>query len=329
MADTAPLSAEGGGEDESGFDYDVLVIGSGFGGSVTALRLTEKGYRVGVLEAGRRFADDDLPKNSWHLRDFLWAPRARLHRHPAHPPAQGRADPGRRRRRRRLAQLRQHPLRAAAAVLRRPAVGAHHRLGDELAPHYDQAKRMLGVVDQPAATPPRREMQRRSPSEFGVGDTFHPTPVGVFFGRDGAREPGDQVADPFFGGAGPDRTGCIDCGECMTGCRHDAKNTLVKNYLVPGRAGRRRGPPADHGHRRRPLRRRRLRASTCAHRAAGATQAGAADVHRRAGRLLRRHLQHAEAAARDAGHGHAAARSPPRSAYLTPHQLRGAARRCA
>ena len=102
---------------------------------------------------------------------------------------------------------------------------------------------------------------------MGVGDTFHQTPVGVFFGRDGKQEPGVEVEDPFFGGAGPSRTGCIECGECMTGCRHGAKNTLLKNYLVPGREGRRRGAPADDCHRVRPLGRRRLRGRHRPHRA--------------------------------------------------------------
>ena len=101
----------------------------------------------------------------------------------------------------------------------------------ELAPHYEQAKRMLGVVTYPGDSPSDREMERLA-NQFGVGHTFRKTPVGVFFGREGELEPGRTVADPYFGGAGPERTGCIDCGECMTGCRHGAKNTLVKNYLA-------------------------------------------------------------------------------------------------
>jgi len=212
-------------------DYDVLVIGSGFGGSVTALRLTEKGYRVGVLEAGRRFTPETLPKNSWHLRDFVWAPKLgctgiqRIH------------------------VLKDCVILAGAGVgggslnyantLYEPLQPfyddpqwAHITdWRDELAPHYAQAKKMLGVVTNPTTTPSDVEMQRLA-DQFGKGDTFHLAPVGVFFGRDGKQEPGTTVPDPFFGGAGPDRTGCIQCGECMTGCRHGAKNTLNTNYLA-------------------------------------------------------------------------------------------------
>jgi len=211
-------------------DYDVLVIGSGFGGSVTALRLTEKGYRVGVLEAGRRFTPQTLPKTSWRLRDYLWAPRLgctglqRIH------------------------VLKDAIILGGAGVgggslnyantlyvppepfFRDPQWGHITDWQDELAPHYDQAQRMLGVVTNPSTTPSDVEMHRLA-EQFGKGETFRPTPVGVFFGRDGELEPGTTVPDPFFGGAGPERTGCIQCGECMTGCRHGAKNTLVTNYL--------------------------------------------------------------------------------------------------
>jgi len=212
-------------------DYDVLVIGSGFGGSVTALRLTEKGYRVGVLEAGRRFEDADYPRTSWDVRKFLWAPKLGCHGI------------------QRIHLLRDVIILAGAGVgggslvyantLYRPASDAfyHDRqwahITDwraELAPYYDQAERMLGVVQNPTMTP-SDEVMRQVAEEMGVGGTFSMAPVGVFFGRDGRKEPGVEVGDPFFGGAGPRRRGCLEVGECMTGCRHNAKNTLVKNYL--------------------------------------------------------------------------------------------------
>ena len=213
-------------------DYDVLVIGSGFGGSVTALRLTEKGYRVGVLEAGRRFADEDFAKTSWDLRRFVWMPALGLYGI------------------QRIHMLRDCLILAGAGVgggslnyantLYKPPASffADEQWAgitdwfDELSPYYDQGRRMLGVVQNPHMTP-ADEIVKQVADDMGAGDTFIQTPVGVYFG-----EPGKTVPDPFFGGAGPDRTGCIECGECMTGCRHGAKNTLVKNYLgLAERAG--------------------------------------------------------------------------------------------
>jgi cholesterol oxidase len=221
---------------EAAFDYDVLVVGSGFGGSVTALRLTEKGYRVGVLEAGRRFRDEDLPATSWRIRDFLWMPRLGL------------------RGIQRIALLKDVVILGGAGVgggslnyantlyqpprpfYEDPQWGHITDWYDELDPFYDQARRMLGVVQNPTFTPSDRVMKEVA-DDMGVGHTFVPTPVGVFFGRDGHKEPGADVPDPFFGGAGPARRGCIECGECMTGCRHNAKNTLVKNYLYLAERG--------------------------------------------------------------------------------------------
>jgi cholesterol oxidase len=211
-------------------DYDVLIIGSGFGGSVSALRLTEKGYRVGVLEAGRRFADAEFAKTSWNLRKFLWAPRLGMYGI------------------QRIHLLRNVMILAGAGVgggslnyantLYVPpepffADQQWAHITDwraELMPHYEQAQRMLGVVTNPTFTDADRIMKEVA-DDMGVGDTFVPTPVGVFFGPEGAKTPGKRTPDPYFGGAGPERTGCIECGACMTGCRYGAKNTLVKNYL--------------------------------------------------------------------------------------------------
>ncbi len=210
----------------SEFDYDVLVVGSGFGGSVAALRLTEKGYRVGVMEAGRRFADDELPKTSWRVRRYMWAPWARCFGIM------------------RITLLKDVLIASGAGVGGGSLVYAntlYEPLDDfyddpqwadiadwksELAPHYAQAKKMLGVTTYQGHTPADEVMQAIA-GDYGVGDTFHPADVGVLFGS----EPGADVDDPFFGGAGPARKSCINCGACMTGCRHNAKNTLVKNYL--------------------------------------------------------------------------------------------------
>lgn len=217
------------GNDES--HYDAIVIGSGFGGSVAALRLAEKGYRVCVVEAGRRFEDDEHAKTSWDVRKFLFAPRLGCFGI------------------QRIRLLRDVVVLAGAGVgggslvyantLYEPRSPAFYEdrqwagITDwraELAPFYDQARRMLGVVTNPTVTP-SDEVLKKVADDMGVGDTFAMTPVGVFFGRDGALEPGELAPDPYFGGEGPARRGCTQCGECMTGCRHNAKNTLVKNYL--------------------------------------------------------------------------------------------------
>jgi len=205
---------------------DVVIIGSGFGGSVSALRLREKGYSVAVLEAGRRFNESNYAKNSWDLKNFLWAPQLGF-----------------------FGIQRFHVLKDVA-ILAGAGVGGGSLVyantlyvpGDrffddpqwsaitdwkkELAPYYDQASRMLGVTQNPSFTPSDKIMQEVATS-MGVGETFTLTPVGVFFGEGR----GKDSPDPFFGGVGPSRTGCIECGECMTGCRYNAKNTLPKNYM--------------------------------------------------------------------------------------------------
>jgi len=216
-----------------GDDYDVLVIGSGFGGSVAALRLTEKGYRVGVLEAGRRFADDELPRTSWDLRRFLWAPALgcfgiqRIHRLKDVLVLAGAGVGG-------GSLVYANTLyRPLDAFWSDPAWAHVTDWKAELEPYYDQAERMLGVVDYRRTTP-ADELMRGVAEELGVGHTFRKVRVGVYLGddgEDGHAEGGGPVTDPFFGGAGPDRAPCLHCGECMTGCRHNAKNTLVKNYL--------------------------------------------------------------------------------------------------
>ncbi|MEV6112260.1 GMC family oxidoreductase [Streptomyces sp. NPDC052109] len=222
--------------DEDGYDYDVIVVGSGFGGSVSALRLTEKGYRVGVLEAGRRFTRDTLPKNSWDLKNYLWAPKLGMY------------------------GIQRIHLLGNVMVLAGAGVGGGSLnyantlyvppkaffddpqwrgitdWQEELKPYYDQAQRMLGVRLNPTMTPSDVHLKAAA-QRMGVGDTFHLAPVGVFFGdgldADGTAKakPGQQAADPYFGGAGPSRNACTECGECMTGCRHGAKNTLNENYL--------------------------------------------------------------------------------------------------
>ena len=206
--------------------WDVIVVGSGFGGSVAALRLSEKGYRVLVLEAGARFADEDFASTSFELRRYLFRPEIGCYGI------------------QRIDTLNNAMILSGAGVGGGSLVYANTlyepmeefyadpqwaHITDwraELAPYYDQAKRMLGVVTNPTHTP-ADEALRQAAEEMGVGNTFHYAPVGVHFGA----APGVPAPDPYFGGAGPERRGCTECGECMTGCRHNAKNTLVKNYL--------------------------------------------------------------------------------------------------
>ena len=206
-------------------DYDWIVIGSGFGGSVSALRLAEKGYRVAVLECGRRFRDEDFAKTTWDLSRYYWMPRLGL-----------------------MGIFRLTPFkdvliasgcgvgggslgyantlyRARPAFFENPQWSALAKWQEVLAPHYATAERTLGVAPVEFESDGDRLMQDLG-RHFGVEDTYTHTNVGVYFG-----EPGREVDDPYFGGKGPRRSGCIRCGACMVGCRHGAKNTLVKNYL--------------------------------------------------------------------------------------------------
>jgi cholesterol oxidase len=215
------------------YDYDWLVIGSGFGGSVSALRLREKGYSVGVLECGRRFSDDDFPRSTWDLRRYFWAPRLgmrgifRLSTFKDVAIVSGSGVGGG------SLGYANTLYRARRRFYEDPQWAGLNDWETALAPHYDEAERMLGVVaydeDDPAD-----DLLREFAREIGVEDTYAKTRVGVLL--DG--EPGETVPDPFFGGAGPDRTACMRCGRCMIGCPHGAKNTLVKNYLwLAERAG--------------------------------------------------------------------------------------------
>ena len=207
-------------------DFDVVVIGSGFGGSVAALRLTEKGYKVAVLEAGRRFSDKDFPKTSWRLNRFLFMPRLglrgiqRIHVLPDVLVLAGAGVGG-------------GSLVYANTLYKPPTSYFEDKQwkhitdwDSELSPWYDQASRMLGVAQNPYLSPSDKAMKQVA-DQMGVGHTFKLAPLGVYFG-DGAAV---KSKDPFFGGVGPDRDGCLQCGACMTGCRHNAKNTLPKNYL--------------------------------------------------------------------------------------------------
>jgi cholesterol oxidase len=210
------------------FDYDWLVVGSGFGGSVSALRLSEKGYSVGVLECGRRFADHEFARSTNDLKRYFWNPRLgmkgifRLTTFKDVSVVSGCGVGG-------------GSLGYANTLYVPPNAFFEDRQWAEmadwasaLAPHYTEAQRMLGVVENPHEDP-ADQLLRELGEELGVGDTYQRTPVGIFFGAEG--EAGKTVPDPFFEGEGPDRTGCRLCGRCMVGCPHGAKNTLVKNYL--------------------------------------------------------------------------------------------------
>ena len=207
------------------YDYDWLVVGSGFGGSVSALRLAEKGHRVGVLECGRRFRDEDYAESAWNLRRYFWAPlvglrgifRMTLFRDVFIVSGSGVGGGS--------LGYANTLYRARSAFFRDPQWAALAGWDEELEPHYDTAEGMLGVAEYPDEGPADLLLKELG-EELGVADTYKPTRVGVFFG-----EPGREVEDPYFGGEGPRRRGCIRCGSCMVGCRHGAKNTLVKNYL--------------------------------------------------------------------------------------------------
>lgn len=208
--------------------FDFVVIGSGFGGSVAAMRLSEKGYRVLVLERGKRLRDEDFARTNWDVRRYLWLPALRCFGIMQFTTLNG------------VLVLHGSGVGGGslvyANVLMQPGdtlfeAPAWRDLADwktVLAPHYATARRMLGVTPNPCLWPADHALKAIA-DELGQGSTFRPADLGVFFGAPGHE--GQTVPDPYFGGEGPARAGCTHCGGCMVGCRFNAKNTLVKNYL--------------------------------------------------------------------------------------------------
>jgi cholesterol oxidase len=213
------------GAEDPETDYDVLVVGSGFGGSVTAMRLAQKGYRVAVLEAGKRWRAEEFPKSNWSLRKYFWAPRFRCFGIQnitllegvmvLHGAGVGGGS----------LVYANTLMRPDDSVFSHPSWNPSIAWSRELAPHYEVARAMLGVTTNPALLE-GEEALRRVGERMGAGATFHATDVAVFFGA-----PNVPVPDPYFSGAGPERSGCVLCGGCMVGCRYRAKNTLDYNYL--------------------------------------------------------------------------------------------------
>ena len=208
-------------------EYDYVIVGSGFGGSVSALRLSQKGYRVLVLEKGRELKAKDFPKTNWNLKRWLWLPplgfrglfKLTFFRHVTVLSGVGVGGGS--------------LVYANTLPVPKPDFFASDSWAhlasweQELAPHYQTAQRMLGATTTPMLTKPDRILKKVAEAR---GKEFGPTEVAVYFGT-----PGETVPDPYFDGMGPERTGCNMCGACMTGCRHGAKNTLDKNYLYLAR----------------------------------------------------------------------------------------------
>jgi len=206
-------------------EFDVVIVGSGFGGSVAAMRLSQKGYRVAVVEAGKRWRADDFPKSNWNVWKYFWAPRFRCFGIQnitllkgvmvLHGTGVGGGS----------LVYANTLMRPDDSVFEDPSWNPSVAWSRELAPHYDMARRMLGVTTNPALLE-GEEALRRVGERMGAASSFHATEVGVFFGT-----PNEKVPDPYFSGAGPERAGCVLCGGCMVGCRYLAKNTLDQNYL--------------------------------------------------------------------------------------------------
>ncbi|MBF0359965.1 MAG: GMC family oxidoreductase [Oligoflexia bacterium] len=207
------------------FDFDFVIIGSGFGGSVSAMRLSQKGYRVAVIEEGKSYDNNDFPKSNWNIKKFLWIPLLRCF--------------GIQRMTflRRLMILHGTGVGGGSLVYANTLMQPNDEIFrsktwptgvdwvNELAPHFELSKKMLGVVTNPHLAENDLVLKELS-EKMGALHTFHPTEVGVFFGQ-----PEVEVNDPYFNGAGPRKKGCHFCGSCMIGCPTGAKNSLDKNYL--------------------------------------------------------------------------------------------------
>jgi cholesterol oxidase len=210
-------------------DFDFIVIGSGFGGSVTAHRLTEKGYRVAVMEMGRRWTPETLPKTNWLIWRWIWRPRMalrgffniKLFRHVVilHGCAVGGGS----------ITYANTLLRPGDKVWESGSWAGLAPWKGQMPAHYETAGRMLGVIEN-RVLGPADHLLKRAADAAGVGHTYYRTHVAIFQAREGEAE-GQTYPDPYFGGEGPDRTTCVGCGGCMVGCRYNAKNSLDKNYL--------------------------------------------------------------------------------------------------
>lgn len=205
--------------------YDYIIVGSGFGGSVSALRLSEKGYTVLVVEKGKWFKAEDFPKTNWNFRKWLWMPYLRffgimkltIFRHVAVLSGTGVGGGS-------LVYANTLPI-PKTTFFKTGSWSTLHDWETELAPYYQKALKMLGAVKVPKLFDGDIGL-RKVAQKLGVEDKFDATTVAVYFGEKNVTK-----ADPYFEGMGPERTGCIYCGACMTGCRHNSKNTLDKNYL--------------------------------------------------------------------------------------------------
>lgn len=205
--------------------YDYVIVGSGFGGSVSALRLSQKGYSVLVIEKGKWFQAEDFPKTNWNLKKWIWEPRAGLYgffkmtylNHVTVLSGVGVGGGS-------LTYANTLPV-PKKEFFKSGSWSNLKNWEQELSPYYQEAYRMLGAERNTHAGP-ADDLVRELANDLDRPDHFDMTKVAVHFG-----EPGKTIADPYFDGKGPDRTGCIHCGACMTGCRHNAKNTLDKNYL--------------------------------------------------------------------------------------------------